>query len=275
MDGWARVKQAMVEGLRFWDGLKQAATATWLKLWAVVQQAATAQWPRFRDSVQQAATATWLKLWAGLKQAAATWLKLWTGVPQAATAQWPRFRDSVQQATAIWLRVWDGLKQEWLRILAGLFMAVVIVAACYWTWIAWHSWRIADLASVTTTWPNSRILNDVLVEIKTKCSDSVLSYDVVIVPPKSNAALTLTEKIETAKMMTDSLRERLKTIHVQLIDKDGFPTAAYDVAIDEFVRIYSSNEERLTSLEAWGTLACSPASYVRAEALIVSWTERP
>jgi hypothetical protein len=248
--------------------------ATPLKLWAVVPQAATAQWPRFRDSVQQA-TAIWLRVWDGLKQAAATWLKLWTGVPQAATAQWPRFRDSVQQATAIWLRVWDGLKQEWLRILAGLFMAVVIVAACYWTWIAWHSWRIADLASVTTTWPNSRILNDVLVEIKTKCSDSVLSYDVVIVPPKSNAALTLTEKIETAKMMTDSLRERLKTIHVQLIDKDGFPTAAYDVAIDEFVRIYSSNEERLTSLEAWGTLACSPASYVRAEALIVSWTERP
>jgi len=59
-----------------------------------------------------------------------------------------------------------------------------------------------------------------------------------------------------------------------VVDKDGFPTAAYDVAIDEFVRIYSSNEERLTSLEAWGTLACSPASYVRAEALIVSWTER-
>ena len=211
MDGWARVKQAMAEGLKLWAGLKQAATATWLKLWAGVQQAATAQWLRFRDSVQQAATATWLKFWAR--------------VQQAATATWLRFRDSVQQAaTATWLRFWDGLKQEWLRILAGLFMAVVIVASCYWTWSTWHSWRIADLASVTTTWPNSRILKDVLVEIKTKCSDSVLSYD---------------------------------------------------VAIDEFVRIYSSNEERLTSLEAWGTLACSPASYVRAEALIVSWTERP
>jgi hypothetical protein len=246
MDGWPRVKQAMAEGLRFWDGLTQAATATWLKFWD------------------------------GLKQAAATWLKFWAGVQQAATAQWLRFWDGLTQAaTATWLRFWDGLKQERLRILAGLFMAVVIVASCYWTWSTWHSWRIADLASVTTTWPNSRILNDVLVEIKTKCSDSVLSYDVVIVPPKSNAALTLPEKIETAKMMTDSLRERLKTIHVQLVDKDGFPTTAYDVAIDEFVRIYSSNEERLTSLEAWGTLACSPASYVRAEALIVSWTERP
>jgi hypothetical protein len=231
MDGWDSVKQAMVEGLRFWDGVKQAAAATWL---------------RFRDGVKQAAAATWLRFWDGVKQPA-----------------------------VIWLRFWDGVQQEWFRILAGLFMAVVIVAACYWTWSGWHSWRLADLASVTTTWPNSRILDNVLVEIKTKCSDSVLSYVVVIVPPKSNAALTLAEKTDIAKVMTDRLRERLKSIHVQLVDKDGFPTAAYDVAIDKFVRIYSSNEERLTSLEAWGTLACSPASYVRAEALIVSWTEWP
>jgi hypothetical protein len=48
---------------------------------------------------------------------------------------------------------------------------------------------------------------------------------------------------------------RLKAIHLQFIDKDGFPTAAYDVAIGSFVRIYSSNEGRLTSLEARGTLA--------------------
>lgn len=245
MDGWDRVKQAMVEGLRFWDGVKQAAAAIWLRFW---------------DGVKQAAAGSRLWFWAGVQQAAALWLRFWAGLKQAA---------------AIWLGLLDGVKQAWLRILAGLFMAVVIVAACYWSWSAWHSWRLADLASVTTTWPNSRILNDVLVEIKTKCSDSVLSYDVVIVPPKSNAALTLAEKTDIAKVMTDRLRERLKAIRVQLVDKDGFPTAAYDVAIDEFVRIYSSNEERLTSLEAWGTLACNPASYVRAEALIVSWTERP
>jgi HAMP domain-containing protein len=181
------------------------------------------------------------------------------------------FWDRVKQATAIWLRFLDG----WFRILVSLFMAVVIVAACYWTWSTWQSWRLEELASVTRTWPNGKILNDVTVEIKTKCSDSVLSYVVVMVTQQSNAALNLAEKTDAAKVMTDRLRERLKVIHVQLVDKDGLPTAAYDVAIDEFVRIYSSNEERLTSLEAWGTLACSPASYVRAEALIVSWTERP
>jgi hypothetical protein len=244
MDGRDRVKQAMAEGLRFWAG------------------------------VQQAAAALWLRFWDGLKQAAALWLKFWAGVQQAAAALWLRFRDGVQQAAALWLKFWAGVKQAWLRILAGLFMAVVIVAACYWTWSVWHSWQLADLASVTTMWPNSRILDDVLVEIKTKCTNSVLSYVVIVIPPKSNAALTLAEKTDIARVMTDRLRERLKAIHVQLVDKDGFPTAAYDVAIDEFVRIYSSNEERPTSLEAWGTLACSPASYVRAEALMVSWTER-
>jgi hypothetical protein len=272
MDGRDRVKQAMAEGLRFWAGVQQAAATLWLRFWDGVEQAA-ALWLKFWAGVQQAAAALWLRFWDGLQQAAALWLKFWAGVQQAATLL-VRFWAGVQQAAALWLKFWDGVKQAWLRILAGLFMAVVIVAACYWTWSVWHSWQLADLASVTTTWPNSRILDDVLVEIKTKCSNSVLSYVVIVIPPKSNAALTLAEKTDIARVMTDRLRERLKAIHVQLVDKDGFPTAAYDVAIDEFVRIYSSNEERPTSLEAWGTLACSPASYVRAEALMVSWTER-
>ena len=184
------------------------------------------------------------------------------------------FQDRIKQATVIWLTFWNGVKRAWFHILASLFMVVIIVGACYWTWSAWTAWRLAELASVSTTWPSIRILNDATVETRTKCRDSVLSFIVVLVPPKSDAAVTLADKTDAARIMTDRLRERLKAIHVKFVDKDGFPTAAYDVPIDEFVRLYSGNHERPTTLEAWGRVHCSPASYLQAESLLLSWTER-
>ena len=184
-----------------------------------------------------------------------------------------RLCADVKQA-AVWPTVLDGFKRTWYRILPGLFLAVVIVAASNWMWGVWHAWRLADAASVTRTWPNSSILSNVTVEVETNCSDSQLSYVVVLVPPKSSAALTVAERADMARVLTDKLRARLKVVTFQLIDKDGFPAATHAVAIDEFVRIYSSNDERPATLEARGTLACTPATYVRAETLKLGWTER-
>jgi hypothetical protein len=196
-----------------------------------------------------------------------------------------RFWDDVRHA-AVWLRLWNGLKRTWFRIVAISFMTVVsilvilamtviVLAAGHWMWGVWHSWQLADAASVTTTWPINRILNDVAVEVKTNCRDSRLSYVVAIVPPTSSATLTLSERTDIAKILTDKLRERLKAVEVQFVDKDGVPAAPINIVIDDFDRIFSSNAERPAILEARGTLSCSPASYLRAEELIVSWTERP
>ena len=183
-------------------------------------------------------------------------------------------RDRVKQATVIRLTFWNSVKRTWFGIIASLFMVVVITAACYWAWSAWTSWRLAKQASVSTTWPKMRIVNDVTVETRTKCRDSVLSYSVVLVPPKSDVALTLADKTDAARVLTERLRERLKAIQIKFVDKDGFPTAAYDVPIDEFVRLYSGSHERPTTLEAWGRVPCSPASYLKAKSLLLSWTER-
>jgi hypothetical protein len=197
-----------------------------------------------------------------------------------------RFWDDVRHA-AVWLRLWwNGLKRTWLRIVVILFMTVVsilvilamtvvIVAAGHWMWGVWHSWQLADAASVTTTWPTNTILSNVTVEVKTKCRDSQLSYVVALVPPKSSAPLTRGERTDRAKIMTDEVRERLKAIELQLVDKEGFRIAAFDLVTDNFIRIYSTDDERLVILEARGTLPCSPARYLRAEEVIVSWTERP
>ena len=66
-----------------------------------------------------------------------------------------------------------------------------------------------------------------------------------------------------------------KAIALQLVDKDGLPTMAFDVAIDDFVKMFSSREARPVSLEARGTLPCNPAVYVRTHTVMLSWTLRP
>jgi hypothetical protein len=188
------------------------------------------------------------------------------------------FWDHVKQATVIWLRRFcDGVKGTWFRILAGLFIALVVVAAGYWARSTWESWRIEEMASLSKTWPASRIPGDEngTVEITTKCSDSKLSYTVAIVPPKSDAGLTQGERTERGRVVTEQIRKHLKGIRLQFVDKEGSPIAAHDLAMDEFVRIYYSSDERPTSLEARGTLACNLARYVRAEALTLSWIEWP
>jgi hypothetical protein len=166
------------------------------------------------------------------------------------------------------------VRRTWLRALGGFFIATVVLAACYWPVSVLQSWRIADLASATRTWPSGTILNDVIVEAQTKCSDSELTYVLVLLPPKSNAS-TLAERAAKAKLETDRLRERLNPIHFVMVDKDGTRTVSHTVPVDEFVRIYSSDEERLATLEARGTIPCDSASYLRADSLTVTATERP
>jgi hypothetical protein len=187
------------------------------------------------------------------------------------------YRGCVRKATDIWLRFWEGIKKKiWFRfrILIGLFISVAVIAASYWVWSTWESWRINELASLSKTWPASNIPEeDGTVEITTKCSDSTLSYIVAIVPSRSQAGLTHSERTDSGRVVTDRIRNRIKTIRLQFVDRGGSPTAAYDLPIDEFIRIYSSSDERPTSLEARGTLACSPASYVRADTLRLSWIE--
>lgn len=176
------------------------------------------------------------------------------------------FWDRVKKARTKWWRS----KGVWFRVVARLYMAGVIIAACSLA----YSWRLDWLASVTKTWPTSRILNDATIEVETKCSESVLSYVVAIVPLLGDAALTHVEKTNRGMFITDWIRQHLKVIHLQFVDRDGSPTAAYDVAIDEFVRIYSSSDERPTRLEARGMLACNPANYVLAETLKLNLVER-
>lgn len=183
-------------------------------------------------------------------------------------------RQRVTRGAASWPRLWAWLKWRWRPVTAGVLVTLVVVPAGHWAWSAWDARRLEEAAAVPRTWPTSRMMDSATVEVQTTCSSSVLSYVVVIAPVTDDAPLTRFEKTDRGKVMTDALRERLTVIHLRFEDKDGLPADAYDLAIDDFVRIFSSSEERPTSLEARGTGACSPDSYLRADTLKVTWTER-
>jgi hypothetical protein len=203
-------------------------------------------------------------------------VEAWNRFKQSIVAAALGFDDRVRKARAGRQALPTGVRSTRSRALVALLMAAVIVAAGYGAWSAWHSSRLAELASVPKSWPNDQVLPDNgSVEITTTCVDSVLSYVVVLVPPRiADAPSTLRDKTDSARLITDRLRQRLKTIHLTLVDKGGAPVENYDVAIEEFVRLYSNNAERPVVLEARGTRPCRVARYVRAETLRPGWTER-
>jgi hypothetical protein len=172
-----------------------------------------------------------------------------------------------------WLEVWNGVKGARVQILAGLLVGAILSAAGYWVWSTWEAWRVKELASVVKTWPTSKIVDNASVEVTTRCAGSGLSFTVVIIPP-SEAGLTLWERTDEGRLVTERIRKRLRALHLQFVYRDGSPAAAYDLPMDGFVRIYSDNKDSPTRLEYRGTHTCSAGSYVRAQTLKLTWIER-
>ena len=157
---------------------------------------------------------------------------------------------------------------------AGLLVAGALSGAGYWAWTAWTAWRLEGVASIPKTWPTGTILDNVTVEVTTSCSGSELSYTIAIVPPPAPETLSRGERTDAAKAATDTVRQRLKVLRLQFVDATGGPTAAYELPIEGFIRIYSSSDGRLTRLEDRGVLPCTPADYVRASTMTLGWIDR-
>jgi len=197
---------------------------------------------------------------------------------QGAQAALQEIRRRVPRGAVTWPRLWAWLKWRWRPVTAGVLATMVLVPAGHWVWSVWDARRLEQVVAVPRTWPTSRMVDSATVEVQTTCINSVLSYVVVIVPRiaplTDDSLLARFERTDRGKVMTDALRERLRAIHLRFEDKDGAPAGALDLAIGDFVRMFSTSAERPTSLEARGSGACSPARYVRAESLKVTWTER-
>jgi len=167
---------------------------------------------------------------------------------------------------------WRGTRTY---VLAGLAIGVLVSFAGYGVWSVWHAWRVREEAAASKTWPTSGLFDEATVELTTSCTGSVLAYIVLIVPPIGRG-ITLPDRIDQSKAMTDRIRQRLEAIRLELLEEKGTtPIVAIEPRVDELVRIYSNSDRRLTSLEARGTVSCDAPSYVRAERLRVTWRERP
>lgn len=189
------------------------------------------------------------------------------------------FRRSTSFVGKAWsalVRTIRGVRRGiWRWTVAGLLVGAVASGACYWALNTWAAWRLEGLASRTKTWPTGTILDNVNVEVTTRCSRSELSYTVSIVPPPpTDPTLNRGERTDAARAATDRVRTRLKAIRLQFVDASGVPTAAYELPMEGFIRIYSNSDERLTRLEDRSVLTCSPARYVRASTMKLDWVER-
>ncbi len=160
-------------------------------------------------------------------------------------------------------------------MLVGVLIGALLSVACYETWSAWQARRLEERVSVSRTWPAARILGDVTVEVTTRCSHATLSYIVSIIPPRGSVPMSLWERTDQGKVSTDQIRKRLKSVRLQLADKEGAPAADYDLPIDDFVRIYSSIDDRPLILEARGVTTCDPHRYARADTLGLEGVKRP
>jgi hypothetical protein len=160
-------------------------------------------------------------------------------------------------------------------ILLGVLIGILLSAVCYWTVSAWQSRRLEQRASTSKTWPVVSIPGDVTVEVTTRCHSSTLSYIVSIIPPPGASTLSLWERTDQGKIATDQIRERVRSIRLEFAGKEGVPSAHYDLPMDDFVRIYSTRDNRPLTLEARGMLACDARHYVREDTLRLDWVERP
>lgn len=179
----------------------------------------------------------------------------------------------IAQSALLWA-ISSVRRRIWRYTLAGLLVGAVVSGASYWVWNTWTAWRLESLASVTKKWPASTILDNVRVEVATRCSGSELSYMVAIVPPPADPMLNRSERTDIAKAATDRVRKRLKALRIQFVDAAGVTTAVYELPIEGFIRIYSNSDERLTRLEDRSVLTCTPEQYVRARTMKLGWVER-
>jgi hypothetical protein len=182
---------------------------------------------------------------------------------------------SAKQAARVRADVaWRVVTRGRLSIAMGMILAGLAALGVYWTWSVYEVWRFEQLVSVSKTWEPSRMLGNVTVEVTTQCREPALFYTVTIVPPGRDATLTRVENADRARTDTDDLRSRIRAVRLSLVEHDGSPIADYEVPIEEFVRLYSSSEERPATLEARGIQACDARRYMRARELKVTASER-
>jgi len=173
------------------------------------------------------------------------------------------------------LEAGSDLPRRWRPVLVGVVIGAVLGTASYWAWSTWQARQLERRVSVMKTWPAATILGDVTVEVMTRCGNATLAYIVSLIPPRSTLPLSLWEKTDQGKVVTDEVRRRLKSIRLRFADKAGTPIADYELPIGSFVRIYSSDDERPLILEARGTTSCHARRYAREDALAVEGVASP
>ena len=166
------------------------------------------------------------------------------------------------------------------RLLATVFMAVVVIAAGYWAWARYEDSRIAKRVSVAKTWPDLTLpmKTPTLIKLKTKCVDSQLYYQLTISPklsPQAAASDERSAKPERSpqEAAVERLRRDIAQYSIEFLDADGFKLIQLTVKTDDLTRMVD-DQGRLNSLSVDGTRSCDGQEYARVARVAVGWHER-
>ena len=168
--------------------------------------------------------------------------------------------------------MWTDIKRllgVGFRLLAALFMLVVIFGVVYWAWTSWQTRKIEARTSIAKSWNVAALPLRKPLEIRlvTRCSNSRLYYQLALAP-KTEAAGN-PKSLENA-LFVDEILKGIAKYEVAFMDGDGFKTMTLTLTTSSFARDVDA-QGKATGLSANGDNYCDPATYEKAVFANVLW----
>ena len=140
------------------------------------------------------------------------------------------------------------------RVLAGLFMAVIVAAGLFWTWNEIQDRQLEQAVSEVRLWPEKQLpfKQPATATLRTRCRDGMLYYYVEIEP----------ENTELSEPILKSWRGIKFT--VKLYDDSGFVLMNWDV--DRLSNVVDEKGTRI-KMSANEKIPCSKKSLLRRKKL--------
>ena len=147
------------------------------------------------------------------------------------------------------------------RVLAGLFMAVIVAAGLFWTWNEIQDRQLEQAVSEVRLWPEKQLpfKQPATATLRTRCRDGMLYYYVEIEP----------ENTELSEPILKSWRGIKFT--VKLYDDSGFVLMNWDV--DRLSNVVDEKGTRI-KMSANEKTHCDRKVYSTAKSWGIAWTQR-
>ena len=154
-------------------------------------------------------------------------------------------------------------------------MAVVVAATVFLAWNAIQDRRLERIVSQTSEWEEKTIplKSPVTVTLKTRCSGSVLYYQLTIRPKDEQQGDKKKPAIRVSRQAFEKSMRRFEEIYIQLYDRDYFLLIRQTVIPKQLIRILDENG-KTEKFSANANTFCDKKLYAQVEDWSIGWTEK-